>query len=101
MFPWRPVILFSAIAVGATSAIAALMAPMGWTVNSPAWTVLVPFAMWAPAFARYVTRRTVDRGFASTLPLRRWGVTGARVVLRPLSFPLLVYGSAYAIAWAA
>jgi len=55
--------------------------------------------MWAPAAARLVVRRTVDRDFRSTLPLRRWGATGAAVVMRPLAFPFLVYGSAYAIAW--
>ncbi|HEY1308483.1 MAG TPA: CPBP family glutamic-type intramembrane protease [Vicinamibacterales bacterium] len=98
MFPWRPVIVFAAIAVGATSAVAALMAPMGWTVTSPAWIALVPVAMWAPAFARFVTRRAVDRGFTAVLPLQRWS---ARVVLRPLAFPLVVYGAAYAIAWSA
>src|SRR5262245_32054469 len=101
VFPTRPVIVFTAIAVGTTAAIAAVMARMGWTVESPVWAGLVPFAMWAPAFARYIARRTVDRGFTSTLPLRHWGVTGAGVVLRPLAFPLLVYGSAYVIAWVA
>ena len=98
MFPWRPVTLFAAIAVGATSAVAALMARMGWTVTSPAWIALVPVAMWAPAFARFVVRRTVDQGFTAVLPLPRWS---ARAVLRPLAFPLVVYGAAYAIAWSA
>ena len=56
--------------------------------------------MWAPAAGRFVARRTADRDFRSTMPLRRWGTTGAAVVVRPLAFPLLVYGSAYAIAWA-
>jgi membrane protease YdiL (CAAX protease family) len=55
--------------------------------------------MWAPAFARFVVRHTVDRGFASTLTLRRWGDTGVWVVLTPLLLPLAVYGAAYAIAW--
>jgi membrane protease YdiL (CAAX protease family) len=91
--------VFFAIAVGATTAIAVLTWSMGWTVQSPAWAVLAPLAMWAPAAARFVARRTTDRHFRSTMPLRRWGTTGAAVVLRPLAFPLLVYGSAYAIAW--
>jgi membrane protease YdiL (CAAX protease family) len=72
---------------------------MGWTVNSPAWGVLAPVAMWAPAAARFVARRTTDRDFRSAVTLRHWGATGASVILRPLAFPLLVYGSAYAIAW--
>ena len=91
--------MLSAIAIGATCAITAITWSMGWTVNSPVWGLLVPFAMWAPAAGRFVARRTVDRDFTSTLPMRHWGTTGAAVVLRPLAFPLLVYGSAYAIAW--
>ena len=59
----------------------------------------MPFAMWAPAFARLIVRRTIDREAVPTLPLRRWGPTGAAVVLRPLAFPLIVYGASYAIAW--
>jgi hypothetical protein len=78
-----------------------LMSANGWTVSSPAWSTLVPIAMWAPAVGRLVARRTVDRSFVATVPLRRWGSTGARVVLRPLAFPLVVYGAAYAIAWSA
>jgi len=101
MTSWRPVVVFSSIAVGTTIVIAALTWKMGWTVNSPAWGWLVPFAMWAPALGRLVSRRTVDRAFTSTLPLRRWGRTGAAVILRPLAFPLLVYGAAYLIAWSA
>jgi uncharacterized protein len=95
----RSLLVFFAIAVGTTTAIAVLTWSMEWTVSSPAWALLAPLAMWAPAAARFVVRRTTDRDFSSTLPLRRWGTTGAAVVLRPLAFPLLVYGSAYAIAW--
>jgi membrane protease YdiL (CAAX protease family) len=93
------ILVFTAIAVGTTTVIAVITWSMGWTVQSPAWGVLVPFAMWAPAAGRFVARRTADRDFRSTISLRRWGTTGARVVLWPLAFPLIVYGSAYAIAW--
>ena len=55
--------------------------------------------MWAPAVGRLVACRTVDPDFRSTLPLRRWGVTGVQVILWPLAVPLAVYGAAYAIAW--
>jgi CAAX protease family protein len=101
MIPWRPLLVFLGISVGATTAIAVTSASMGWTVRSPAWAVFAPIAMWAPALGRFVARSTVDRGFTSTLPLRRWGVTGAQVVLWPLVVPLGVYGTAYAIAWSA
>lgn len=101
MLPLRPLLVFVAIAVGATTLIATSMAPLGLTVTSPQWALIVPFAMWAPAFGRFVARRTVDREFTATLPVRRWGRTGAFVLLRPLAFPLIVYGASYAIAWAA
>jgi membrane protease YdiL (CAAX protease family) len=101
MIPWRPLLIFLGISVGTTTAIAILSASMGWSVRSPAWAALAPIAMWAPAVGRFAARRTVDRGFAAPLPLRRWGDTGAQVILWPLAVPLAVYGSAYAIAWSA
>ena len=99
MLPWRPLVVFSAIAVGATASIGVLCHANGWTVTSPAWATLAPLAMWAPALARLVTRSTVDRPFTGTLTLRRWGVTGARVILEPLALPLMVYSAAYFVAW--
>jgi membrane protease YdiL (CAAX protease family) len=99
--PWRALTIFLAIAVGTTTAIAIVCFAAGWTVESRAWALLVPIAMWAPAAGAFVARRTVDRAFVGTLPLARWGVTGPRVVLRPLVIPLVVYAAAYAIAWRA
>jgi membrane protease YdiL (CAAX protease family) len=87
------------VSVGATAAIALLCVASGWTVRSPAWVVLAPIAMWAPALGRFAARRTVDRGFTSTLSLAHWGATGASVILWPLAVPLAVYGAAYAVAW--
>src|SRR3984893_2771515 len=101
MIPWRSLLVFLGISVGTTTAIAILSASMGWTVHSPAWGVLAPIAMWAPALGRFAARRTVDRGFISTLPLSEWGATGAQVILWPLAAPLAVYSAAYAIAWSA
>jgi membrane protease YdiL (CAAX protease family) len=101
MMPWRPVLVFAGIAVGATTAIAILSAAMGWSVDSPAWRVLAPLAMWAPALGRLVAVGTVDRGFSSPLSLRRWGATGVQVILWPLVVPLMVYGAAYSIAYGA
>ena len=96
--PWRPLAVFAIVSSGTTTAIAVLAWAKGWTVMSPAWGLLAPLAMWAPALARLVARSTVDRGFAATLPLSRWGATGARVVLMPLAVPLVVYGIAYSVA---
>jgi CAAX protease family protein len=99
MIPWRPLLIVVGISTGATTAIAILSALTGWTVHSPAWAALAPLAMWAPALGRFVAQRTVDRGFTSTLPLRRSGVSWAQVVLWPLVVPLAVYGAAYGAAW--
>jgi membrane protease YdiL (CAAX protease family) len=95
--PWRAVAVLMAIAAGATTAVALVCWRHGWTVTSPQWSLLVPFAMWAPALGRFVARRTADRGFRSVLTLQRWSATGASVILLPLLIPLAVYGAAYAI----
>src|SRR4030095_10713874 len=97
--PWRPLLVVAGVSAGATTAIAALSASKGWTVQSPAWGALAVVAMWAPALGRFVAQRTVDRDFRATLPLHRWGATGAQVVLWPVVLPLAVYGAAYTIAW--
>ena len=99
MIPWRPLLVVAGVSAGATTAIAALSASKGWTVQSPAWGALAVVAMWAPALGRFVAQRTVDRDFRATLPLHRWGATGAQVVLWPVVLPLAVYGAAYTIAW--
>lgn len=96
---WLSLLVMVGVSAGTTTAIAVVSAPMGWTVRSPAWSVLALVAMWSPAFGRFVALRTVDRGFRATMPLRRWGVTGGQVLLWPVVVPLAVYGVAYAIAW--
>jgi membrane protease YdiL (CAAX protease family) len=83
--------------VGTTTAIAILTASMGWTVHSPAWAVLAPIAMWAPALGRFVAQR-FDRTFVSPVTLRRWGTTDPQVIFWPLAVPLAVYGAAYTVA---
>jgi hypothetical protein len=97
--PWTALSIFSGIAVGTTVAVAIVCSAMGWTIMSPAWSLLVPVAMWAPAAGRHAARRFADRDFRATLPLGRWGTTGAQVVLRPLFIPLAIYGVAYVSAW--
>ena len=59
----RPFFAFCAIVLGTTTAIAILAAEMAWTVTSPAWSLLVPIAMWAPAFASLVARRAEGLAF--------------------------------------
>lgn len=98
---FRFLLVFFAVAVGASALAAVAAASLGWTVTSAGWALLVPFVMWAPALARFVAQRTVDRGFAGALPVRKWGATGAQVVVWPAVVPLGVYGAAYALAWTA
>jgi membrane protease YdiL (CAAX protease family) len=98
---WTALIVFLAIAVGTTTTIGVTCSAMGWTVQSAAWLLLVPIAMWAPAFARFVITRRIDRTFRAPFPLSHWGATGAQVVLRPLAIPLIIFASSYAIAYAA
>jgi len=99
--PPGPLLIFVLISVGTTIAIAFLTAVMGWTVASPAWSGLVPIAMWAPALAAFAARRAERPRFITALSPRRWGVTGARVIAVPLALPLVVYGAAYVIAGSA
>lgn len=98
MIPWPPLLVVVGISTGATTAIAFVSALTGATVHSPAWAALAPLAMWAPALGRFVAQRTVDRGFTSTLPLHRSGVSWTQIVLWPLVVPLAVYGAAYGMA---
>ena len=94
----RPLLIYFCISTGTTAVIALVTSWMGWTVTSPAWGALVPIAMWAPALAAFVARRAEHPPFLTRMPLGRWGITGARVILVPLVMPLVVYGVAYAIA---
>ena len=97
----RALLIFFCISTGTTTAIALVMAQMGWTVTSPAWSALVPIAMWAPALAAFVARRLEHPRFTTGMSLRRWGITGAQVILVPIAMPLAVYGIAYVIALSA
>jgi membrane protease YdiL (CAAX protease family) len=54
--------------------------------------------MWMPALARFVATRTVDRGWHSPLPLRRWGRPGLAVVIVPLITVTVIYVGAYGLA---
>ena len=94
----RALLIYFCISTGTTTAIALVTSRMGWTVTSPAWSVLVPIAMWAPALAAYIARRSERPRFMTRMPLGRWGITRAQVILVPLAIPLVVYGAAYAIA---
>jgi membrane protease YdiL (CAAX protease family) len=55
-------------------------------------------AMWMPGFARLVATRTVDRGWHSPFPLRRWGQPAWIVVALPLASVTAIYLGAYLLA---
>ena len=87
MIPWRALLVFLGISVGATTAIAASSASMGWTVRSPAWGVPVLIAMWAPTLRRGTSpRRGLRRGGRGSLPLYAM----ARAVVKALASSALV-----------
>jgi membrane protease YdiL (CAAX protease family) len=94
----RPLLVYFGISTGTTAVIALVASRLGWTVTSAAWGALVPLAMWAPALAAFVARRAEHPPFLTGMPLGRWGITGAQVILVPLVMPFVVYGFAYAIA---
>jgi hypothetical protein len=70
-------------------------------MRSPVWFLLVPVTMWAPALARFVVLRTVDRHFRATLPLQHFAGVGGHATVVALALPIVVYGTAYGIAWIA
>lgn len=94
----RALLIYFGISTGTTTAIAIVTSWMGWTVNSPAWSALVPIAMWAPALAANIAGRTESPRFTTRMPLERWGITGAQVIVVPLVMPLAVYGASYLVA---
>jgi len=94
----RALLIYFCISTGTNAAIALVTSWMGWTVNSPAWSALVPIAMWAPALGAYIARRAERPRFTEPMSLKRWGTTGAQVILVPLVMPLAVYGASYAVA---
>jgi membrane protease YdiL (CAAX protease family) len=55
-------------------------------------------AMWMPGCARLVATRTVDRGWHSPFPLRRWGHPAWIVVILPLASVTAIYLGAYLLA---
>jgi membrane protease YdiL (CAAX protease family) len=95
------VVVFMTIAAGATCAGALVCASLGWTIESRPWAALAPLAMWAPALAAYVARRTVDKDFAATLPLSTRHTPLVAMIARALAWPFAVYAASYAIAWRA
>jgi membrane protease YdiL (CAAX protease family) len=99
--PWPPAIVYSLIAVGAAGGIAVFMKSAALDMRSPVWFLLAPLAMWAPALARFVVLRTVDRRFRATLPLQHFAGVGGHATVVALALPIVVYGTAYGIAWIA
>jgi CAAX protease family protein len=100
-FPWPSVTVYSSVTVGATGGIALFMTSAAWNMRSPVWFLLAPLAMWVPALARFVVLRTVDRGFRAMLPLENFAGIGRHAAVVALALPIVVYGTAYGIAWIA
>ena len=86
--PWPAVIIYGLVAVGASGGIALFMSSAALDMRSPGWFLLAPLAMWAPALARFVVLRTVDKRFRATLPLQDFAGVGRHAASRlPAQFP--------------
>jgi membrane protease YdiL (CAAX protease family) len=81
------------VAFGGCLIIALLMEAQGLNVNNAPW--YVAGAMWLPALGRLLAVRSVDRGWATPLPLTRWG----RPRWFPLGGPLLIVAAVYAVSY--
>jgi membrane protease YdiL (CAAX protease family) len=81
-----------------TTIIAVLMHARHVSVGEVRSLGFILVAMWMPGFARLVATRTVDRGWHSPFPLRRWGHPAWLVVILPLASVTTIYLGAYLLA---
>jgi membrane protease YdiL (CAAX protease family) len=81
-----------------TTIIAVVMHALHVSVGEVRSQGFILAAMWMPGFARLVATRTVDRGWHSPFPLRRWGHPAWIVVILPLASVTAIYLGAYLLA---
>lgn len=95
---FRGVQIYAVVVIVGTTTIAILMRILHISVGEVRSQVFILAAMWMPALARLVVTRTVDRGWQSPFPLRRWGRPGWVVISLPLASVTAIYLGAYLIA---
>lgn len=94
----RGVVVYTIAVLALVTPPAALMRALDVKVASAAGAAFILLAMWAPAVARLIATRTVDRGWRPVFPIRRWGEPRGWVLLVPLLTVLGTYSVAYTIA---
>src|SRR5262249_36991714 len=72
--------IYSAVVVGGSTMIALAMHALHFSIEESRSVGFVLAAMWVPALARLVATRTVDRGWESPFPVRRWGTPPFTVI---------------------
>jgi hypothetical protein len=90
-------LVYAVIAVAGTTVIGILL---HWVSVSAADARGVPFvlaAMWMPALARWIAVNTVDRGWRSPFPLRRWSAPRWAAIAIPLVSVATIYLGAYGL----
>ena len=90
--------VYAAVVLTGTTMVALAMHALHISVGERRAQGFILAAMWMPALARFVATRTVDRGWQSPLPLRRWGRPGLAVVIVPLVTVTVIYVGAYGLA---
>jgi len=94
----RGVQTYVVVVLVGTTIIAVVMHALHVSVGEVRSQGFILAAMWMPGFARLVATRTVDRGWHSPFPLRRWGHPAWIVVILPLASVTAIYLGAYLLA---
>jgi hypothetical protein len=95
---WRGPLIYAAVVLTGVTIVALAMSAVHISVGEPRAQAFIFAAMWMPAFARFASTATVDRGWQSPFPVRRWGRPAWIVVVLPLASVTAIYAGAYAIA---
>ena len=90
--------VYAAVVLTGTTIVALAMHALHISVGERRAAGFILAAMWMPALARFVATRTVDRGWQSPLPWRRWGRPGLAIVIVPLVTVTVIYIGAYGLA---
>jgi len=94
----RGVQIYVVVVLVGTTIIAVAMHALHISVGEVRSQAFILAAMWMPAFGRLVATRTVDRGWQSPFPLRRWGRPSWVVIVLPLASVTIIYLGAYLLA---
>jgi membrane protease YdiL (CAAX protease family) len=95
---FRGVQTYTVVVLAGTTIIAVLMHALHVSVGDVRSQGFILAAMWMPGLARLVATRTVDGGWHSPFPLRRWGQPAWMVIVLPVASVTAIYVGAYLLA---